>query len=176
MNLSRYLAVSYAPDPPARDFQSGAVGQERDGIAVRVAVPDAAAGRAFFGVPLARRGIQPIWVEVTNRTPRPHRLQCVAIDPHYYSPLEAAAVCHFSGVRKFLWFGALAWLYLPFVLLLAAKLLTVGRANRRMDAFFRAQAFRLRPIPPGGIQSGFVYATRTEGTKAILVQLLGPDG
>jgi LssY C-terminus len=175
-NLSRYLVVSYSPDPAARKFLADTRGQERDGIAVRVSIPDATAGQAYFGVPVARRGIQPIWVEVTNGTPRPHRLQCVAIDPDYYSPFEAAAVCHFSGVRKFLWFGALAWLYLPFVLVLAAKLLTVGRANRRMDAFFREQAFRLRPIPPGGSQSGFVYATRTEGTRTVLVQLLGPDG
>ena len=176
MNLRRYLVVSYSPDPGARGFLAGAQAQERDGLAVRVAVPDRAAGRAFFGVPVARRGVQPIWVEVANRTDRPRRLQCVAVDPHYYSPLEAAAVCHFSGVRKFLWFGALAWLYLPFALLLVAKLLTVGRANRRMDAFFRDHAFRLRPVPPGGTQSGFVYATRTEGTKTVRVQLLGPDG
>lgn len=175
-SLSRYLIVSYSPDPELRKFLADAHRQERDGLEVRVSIPQAAAGQAYFGVPVARRGIQPIWVEVTNHSARPHRLQCVAIDPHYYSPFEAAAVCHFSGVRKFLWFGALAWLYLPFVLLLMAKLLTIGRANRRMDAFFRDQAFRLRPIPPGGNQFGFVYATRTEGTRTVLVQLLGPDG
>src|SRR5262245_54807832 len=175
-DLRRYFIVSYTPNPNARDFLAEALEQTRGGLTVRVAVPSATDGRAFFGVPLARHGVQPVWVDVTNATPRPYRLQCIALDPNYFSPLEAAAVCHYSGLKRLLGFGLLAWVFLPLLLLAAAKLLSVGRANRRMDAFFREQAFRLRPIAPGTTQVGFVYAPRTEGTKTVRVRLLGPDG
>jgi hypothetical protein len=175
-SLGRYFIISYRPDPSAGEFKTAAQEQERGGLRVRVAIPDGPAGRKYFGVPLARRGIQPVWVEVTNATPRPYRLQCVALDPAYFSPLEAAAANHYSGLKRLVGFGFLAWVFLPVILLLAAKMLTVVRANRRMDAFFRGHAFRLRPVPPGATQSGFVYTTRTEGTKAVHVRLLGPDG
>jgi hypothetical protein len=154
--LARYFTVAHAPDPHAGNFRREALEQERDGLLVRVAVPDAATAQRYFGVPLARRGIQPVWVEVSNHTSRPYRLQCVALDPAYYSPLEAAAACHFSGLKRLLGFGVLAWVFFPLVLVLAAKMLTVTPANRRMDSYFRNQAFRLRPVAPGDIQAGFV--------------------
>lgn len=175
-NLARYFVVWYEPDAQAGNFRAEALEQERDGYCVRVAVPDARAAQRYFGVPVARHGIQPVWIAVSNGTSAPCRLQCVALDPEYFSPLEAAAVCHFSGLRRLLGYGVLAWLFLPVLLLMSAKLLTVGWANRRMDTFFREQAFRLRPVPSGGEQSGFVYATRSEGTKTVLVRLLAPQG
>jgi hypothetical protein len=174
--VGRVFIVVHAPDPHAGNFRTEAHEQERGGLRVRVAVPDAATAQRYFGVPLARRGIQPVWVEVSNTTARPYRLQSVALDPAYYSPLEAAAACHYSGLKRLLGFGVLAWVFFPLVLLLAAKMLSVGPANRRMDAYFRSQAFRLRAVAPGDIQAGFVFATRTEGTKSVRVRLLGPDG
>ena len=45
-----------------------------------------------------------------------------------------------------------------------------------MDAFFLEYAFRMRPIPPGGEQAGFVFTNLSEGNKIVLVRLLGPDG
>ena len=89
--LVRWLVIPYSPCPAARGFLDAAATQQRDGLDVRVAVLDDAASRKFFGVPMARRGIQPVWVHVVNRTSRPYRLQFVAIDPNHFSPLEAAA-------------------------------------------------------------------------------------
>ena len=131
--------------------------------------------RKFFGVPMARRGIQPVWVHVVNRSDRPYRLQFVALDPNYFSPLEAAALNHYSGGKRLLGFGLLAWLFLPLLILLPIKLFAVRRANRRMDAFFLEHAFRMRPIPPGGEQAGFVFTNLSEGNKVVLVRLLGPE-
>ena len=93
--LVRWLVIPYSPCPAARKFMDTAVTQQRDDLEVRVAVLDNKASRKFFGVPMARRGIQPVWVHVVNRTGRPYRLQFVAIDPNHFSPLEAAAVNHY---------------------------------------------------------------------------------
>ncbi len=153
----RWFVIRYSPCPEAREFLNTAVTQTRDDLEVRVAVLDGAASRKFFGVPMARRGIQPVWVHVANRTDRPYRLQFVALDPNHFSPLEAAALNHYSGGKRLLGYGLLAWLFLPLLILLPIKLLAVRRANRKMDAFFLEHAFRMRPVPPGGEQAGFVF-------------------
>lgn len=173
----RWLVIPYSPCPAAREFLDAAATQQRDDLNVRVAVMDDAASRKFFGVPMARRGIQPVWVHVINRTKQPYRLQFVAIDPNHFSPLEAAAANHYSGGKRLLGFGFLAWwLFLPLLILLPIKLFAVRWANRKMDAFFLEHAFRMRPIPAGGEQSGFVFTNLSEGNKIVLVRLLSPDG
>ncbi len=175
-SIFRWLLIPYSPCPDARGFLDAAVTQQRDNLEVRVAVLDDAASRKFFGVPMARRGIQPVWVHVVNRSDQPYRLQFVALDPNHFSPLEAAALNHYSGGKRLLGFGLLAWLFLPLLILLPIKLFAVRRANRKMDAFFLEHAFRMRPIPAGGEQAGFVFTNLSEGNKIVLVRLLGPDG
>ena len=88
--LLRWLTVPYRPAPESRDFLQGVVTQLREGLEVRVAVLNGHDSRTFFGVPLDRRGIQPVWIQIVNRTDRAYRLQFVSIDPNYFSPLEAA--------------------------------------------------------------------------------------
>jgi len=169
--------ISYSPCPDARGFLDATVTQQRNGLEVRVAVQDAAASRKFFGVPMTRRGVQPVWVHVVNRSDQPCRLQFVALDPNYFSPLEAAALNHYSGGKRLIGYGLLACLFLPMlILLLPIKLIAVRRANRKMDAFFLEQAFRMRPIPAGGEHAGFVFTNLSEGNKIVLVRLLGPEG
>lgn len=177
MNPFRWLVINYQPSPETREFVEQASVQERDGLEVRVAVLDVKTSRKYFGVPMGRRGIQPVWVQVTNRTDRPCRLQMTAIDPNYFSPLEAAALNHYSGGKRLLQFGALAWLlFLPVILLLPIKLFSVRRANRLMDAFFHDQAFPMRPIPPQGVQSGFVLTNLSLGSKVVLIRLMSIHG
>jgi hypothetical protein len=177
MNPLRWLLIDYRPIPDDRDFLTTAVSQERDGLEVRVAVLDAHTSRKLFGVPMARRGIQPVWIHVVNRRADPCRLQFVALDPNYFSPLEAAAANHYSGGRRLLQYGALAWLFfLPVLLLLPIKLISVLRANRKMDAVFHDAAFRMKPIPPGGEQAGFVFTNLSLGSKIVHVRLLHSSG
>jgi hypothetical protein len=174
--LLRWIAISYSPSPAAREFLDTAVTQRQDDLEVRVAVMDDRASRKFFGVPMARRGIQPVWVHVVNGSKQPYRLQFVAIDPNHFSPREAAATNHYSSGKRLLGFGFLAWLFLPLLILLPIKLFAVRRANRKMDAFFVEHAFRMRPVPPGGEQAGFVFTNLSEGNKVVLVRLLSPNG
>jgi hypothetical protein len=61
-------------------------------------------------------------------------------------------------------------------ILLPINLFAVGRANRKMDAYFLKHAFRMRPIPSGGEHAGFAFTNLSEGNKIVLVRLLGPEG
>lgn len=177
MFLLRWLIINYQPCPEAREFLDSTAVQERDGLEVRVAVLDAKASRKFFGVPMARRGIQPVWVHVVNRTGRPCRLQFVALDPNYFSPLEASAVNHYSGGMRLLNYGLLAWLFfLPLILLFPLKFFSVLRANRKMDELFHEYAFRMKPIPAEGEHFGFVFTNLSLGSKVVPVRLLHPEG
>jgi hypothetical protein len=45
-----------------------------------------------------------------------------------------------------------------------------------MDAYFQEHAFRLRPVPPNGVQEGFVFTPLDAGNKTVHIRLLGfPD-
>ncbi len=177
MHFLGWLVVSYRPDAQALEFRETAQSQTRDGVTVRAAVLDARGSRKFFGVSMARRGIQPVWIEVDNQSQHTYRLQLVSIDPNYFSPLEAAAANHSSGGRGLLQYGALAWfLFFPLLFLLPIKLLTGWRANSLMDAFFQEHAFRMKPIAPGKQQSGFVFTNLSLGSKVVRVRLMRFNG
>jgi hypothetical protein len=141
---------------------------------VTVAALDATEAARMFGVHLTKRGIQPVYLKVTNRSDRLMRLQLVSIDPNYYTPIEAAAANHFSIVKRlsaFGLFGVVLLPFLPLLVLLPLKLITAYRANRRMEAFFQSVAFHLRPIEPGATSEGFVFTAYDVGTKVVHVSL-----
>jgi len=170
--LWRLVITSYLPDPAAADFMVRAESQDDPLARVTVAVLTGAESRRLFGVDLARRGIQPVFLRIESRASEPLRLQMVGIDPRYFTPLEAAARVHFSIMRRLSAFGFLGWLFLPLVLLAPLKLLTAQRANRRMDELFRERGFRLGPIPAGQAPEGFVFTTLDLGTKVVHVRLV----
>jgi hypothetical protein len=167
--------TSYRPRPEVLDFEQRAQTQSGPQATATVAVLDASESERYFGVPLARRGLQPVHLKIENHSPAPLRLQLLRIDPNYYTPLEAAAMNHFSIVKRLSAFGVVAWLFLPLLLpllvVMPSKLITAWFANRRMDAFFREQAFRLRPIEPGGTSEGVVFTSLDAGTKVVRVSL-----
>jgi len=174
--LWRLVTTPYTADAGFADFMQRAVAQEDPRARVTVAVLTAAESRRLFGVDLARRGIQPVFLRVENRSPDSLRLQMVAIDPRYFTPLEAAAVNHFSITKRLSAFGAMGWLFLPLVALVPLKLITAHLANLRMDAFFRARGFRQGAIRPGQTAEGFAFTTLDLGTKAVHVRLAAVGG
>ncbi len=170
--LWHLFITPYAPQPDARAFVEQVQSQEDARAKVSVAVLDAHQSDRLFGVPLTRRGIQAVYLRIENRSPGMLRLQLVKIDPNYFTPLEAAAANHFSIARRLTAFGLVGWLFfLPLLLLVPLKLITAYRANRRMDDFFRAQGFRLRPIAPGESREGLVFTALDAGTKVVHVLL-----
>src|SRR5262245_11783735 len=170
--LRRIFTTTYTPDPVLRTFLERAQSQHSSAAEVTVAVLDAAESARLCGVPLAKRGLQPVYLKVTNRDSVPLRLQVVNIDPSYFTPLEAAGVNHYSLLKRLSAFGILGWFLLPLVLLiLPIKLITAYRANGRMDECFRSLAFRLRPIMPGQASEGFIFTRLDAGTKVVHVVL-----
>lgn len=172
--LRRVFTVPYRPDPTYLTFLARAETQDCPAAEVTAAVADAAESQRLFGVPLAHRGLQPVYLRIHNHSDKHLRLHLVSIDPNYYTPLEAAALNHFSISKRLSGFGFAAWLlFWPLLALIPLKLITAYRANRRMDECFQSQAFHLRPLPPGGTSEGFIFTTLDLGTKVIHVRLLG---
>lgn len=175
--LRRLFTTPYAPQPAVDSFRARGQTQSTPQAEVTVAVLDAKESDRYFGVALARRGLQPVYIRVTNHSDSLLRLLLLRVDPNYYPPLEAAAVNHFSMVKRFATFGMLGWLLLPLLPLIVLlplvplKLITAYRANRRMDDFFREHAFRLHPIAPGKTSEGFVFTSIDAGTKVVHICL-----
>jgi len=169
--LWRLVITPYAPDTSATGFLDRAAVQEDARARVTVAVPSAREARTFFGIDLARHGIQPVFLRIENRASGSVRLQMVNVDPRYFTPLEAAGAAHFSIVRRLTAFGAVGWVFVPLLLLAPLKLITAWLANGRMDRLFRAHGFRLGPIAPGATAEGFVFTTLDLGTKVVHVRL-----
>ena len=169
--LWRLVTTPYDPQPGTTGFMKRAQQQQGHGVTVTVAVLTAAESRRFFGVDLARRGIQPVFLRVENGSAESLRVQMVSIDPRYFTPLEAAAVNHFSVARRLSAFGAIGWMFLPLLALAPLKLITAFLNNGRMDDFFHEQGFRLGPIPAAVTAAGFVFTTLDLGTKSVHVRL-----
>jgi hypothetical protein len=168
----RLLTVRYKPDPVFRDFLSRAQTQETPLAEVTVAVPDAAESHRIFGVPLAKRSLQPVYLRIVNRSTAPLRLHLLSINPNYFTPLEAAGMSHFSIAKRLSAFGLLGWLFFfPLLVILPVKLFTAARANRRMNECFQSLALHLRPIPPEESAEGFVFTPLDAGTKIVRVSL-----
>ncbi len=172
----RWLGVAYTPRPEERSFLERAQVQQDQQLQVRVAVLDHRESERVFGVPLARRGIQPVWLQITNHGDAPFRLRLASIDPNYYPPLEAAFINHFKIGRRLLAFGFLAWMFLPLVILVPFKVLGARITNRRMNAYFVDQGIGWGLIQPGGEVAGFIFTTLDEGTKQFSVKLQGAAG
>ncbi len=170
------VATRYTPDAAHADFMHRAAVQEDPRARVTVAVLTSAESRRLFGVDLARRGIQPVFLRIENRSPDSLRLQMVNLDPRYFTPLEAAAVNHFSIGRRLTAFGAMGWLFLPLLALAPLKLVTAHLANERMDLFFKRHGFRIGSIHAGQTAEGFVFTTLDLGTKAVHVRLATVGG
>ncbi len=163
----RLFTVGYDPSPLERPFLDRALTRSADELEVTAAALSDREARRFFGVRLARKGIQPVWIQVVNRTDGLARLELFSVDPLYYTPLEAAFISHFALASRLLSFGLLAWIFLPFLPLVPFKLLSARSANRRMNAFFKEKGFPTGPIQPRGEKSGFVFTTVDEGTKSL---------
>lgn len=172
----RLIRVLYTPRPEEKPFLQRAVVQTDDELTVTVSVLDDRESERFFGVPLARRGIQPVWLQIANRGSQPYRLRLARLDPGYYTPLEAAMVNHFAIGTRLLSFGLMAWFFLPVLLLLPFKLLGTRAANQRMNAFFQEHGIGSGLIRPGQELAGFVFTAHDAGTKQVCVQLVGSSG
>jgi len=137
--------ASFSPTPVEEvPFKERAKTEIAGGLTVSVAVPTMAEAEAIYGVDLASRKIQPIWVEVVNHEKEKiYWFLEAGLDAHYFTPTEAAFAFH------------------------------RGRGSRAgaMDSHFTSLGFR-NPIRPGETVSGFVLVNLDEGYKAVEIDLI----
>jgi hypothetical protein len=112
-------------------------------LTVATAVPSADETREIFGANLYRKNIQPVWVQVENRSDRTLFLTPMGLDQHYYTPRESAMRIRPDA--------------------------TTPAPSREFE---RKGIVRLR-VPPKSIQSGYIFSRVDEGTKSFNVDVIG---
>lgn len=173
LSESRWLGVRYKPQPEQRSFIERSQTRHDEEVTVSASVLDDRESELFFGAPLARRGIQPIWLRIRINGEQSYRLHLGSLDPNYYSPLEAAFMSHFATGKRLAGFGLLAWLFFPLLIFVPLKYLGARAANRRMNAYFQEHGIGWGVIRPGSEVSGFAFTSLDRGTKEFTVKLLG---
>ena len=119
--------------------QSGTQGDVR----VSAAALSSDESAAVYGVPLADKLIQPVWIEVENKEDVPYWLMFAGLDPNFFPASEAAEAMGLRGS---------------------------SRRLSELDRRFSELAFR-NPVPPGATVSGFVLTNLHEGVKLLQIDL-----
>ena len=126
-----------------------ALREEKNGIQVSTSVLGDEEARQIFGIDLARKRMQAVWIDIENNTDRPLLLLPTAIDPEYFAPLEVSFAYHKAFAAD---------------------------ANAALDAHILNLNFPIRsPVLPGSRASGYIITNWTKGMKVVDVDLLGDD-
>ncbi len=129
------------------DYKHRLITKFDEGVRVSVSALSPGESRAAFGVALARKGIQPVWIEVENKDDIAYWLMPIGLDPNVFTPTEAADA--FSRKLD----GGIDW---------------------ELVERFKNKAF-VNPVVPGSTVSGFILTNIDEGVKMIEVDLVGDD-
>lgn len=124
-------------------YEKRAQSEVTDEISVTVAVPTTEEAAAIYGVNLAEKKIQPVWIVVKNDSSLPHWLLTSGLDPNYFAASEAAYA--FRSLSE--------------------------DDNRALDERFDSLEFK-NPIMPGETATGFVLTNLDEGVKALDIDLI----
>jgi hypothetical protein len=141
-------ATSFSPRPVAEvQFKARAQTQAQDGLTVTVAVPTADEAEEIYGVDLADKEMQAVWIQVKNGEDLPYWFLPSGLDPAYFSASEAAYA--FRPPKS-------------------------GKNSRAVLDHFESLQFR-NPIHPGATASGFLVVNREEGYRAVDVDLVSRE-
>jgi hypothetical protein len=146
--LTIYGCAKFNPHPLDEvPFRERAQTQYENNVRVTAAVLSAEESQAVFAVPLYKKGVQPIWLEIENNEKVPLAFLPVGLDRYYFAPFEVAYVHRYRFAKK---------------------------TNQRMGKYFHEQA--LDPyIPADSLRSGFIFTHLDLGTKDFNVDLFGGD-
>lgn len=174
LSLASSGCVRYRPHTTDRaSFMERAQTQTQGNVTVTVTALSDKEAKRVFGVNLAKRGVQPVWVEIENKDATPYVFIPRNMDPNYYSPGEAAYMAHYKQTRQFLEAGLLAVIFFPALVLLPFNFFAIRRANGKMDGIFTTLSIPSHIVMPGAKEAGFVFTSVDEGTKHLKVDLLG---
>ena len=90
LGLAGCASLGAEPVHATGDFKQRLVTASESGVTVATSVLSADEGESLYGVPLAAKGIQPVWIEVDNQSDRPYWLMFTGMDPHFFPASEAA--------------------------------------------------------------------------------------
>ena len=144
-NACRPYSPSFQPAEELSFFDRS-VTESRDGLTVTASVLSNKESKEIFSLNLAKRDIQPVWLKIENNSELQVHFLPVALDPGYYFPNEAA---HMNRTNS-------------------------KDLNRQIEDYFNKRRLN-RDIPPGGVESGFIYTRRDPGVKYINVMLFAPS-
>lgn len=97
-----------------------------------------------FSVPLAKKGVQPVWIEIDNQEEKQFTVMLLSIDPNYFAPSEVA------------------WMYR-----------NEGEKSLEDKIDFLVKQHIPVTIPARTKVSGYVYTNLDPGAKAFAVELVG---
>ncbi|MFA5159941.1 MAG: LssY C-terminal domain-containing protein [Candidatus Omnitrophota bacterium] len=169
--------VRYRPQLSDRSsFMARAQTKTQGNVTVTVSVLSNKESKKVFGVELAKKGVQPVWVEIDNQSPNFYYVFIPRnMDPNYYSAEEAAYMAHFKQSKLFFESGLLSVIFLPIAILIPINFFVVGRANKRMTSLFNENSLPATTVMPKTKESGFVFASVDQGTKHVKIDLIGDE-
>ncbi|MGB3647632.1 MAG: LssY C-terminal domain-containing protein [Desulfobulbales bacterium] len=132
------------PEIEKLDYKSRVVTSSDGAVLVSASVLSADESRDIYGAPLAKKGIQPVWIEVENGDDVAYWLMSPGLDPNFYPASEA--------VEAFITKHG-------------------NETSEMLVQRFESLAFR-NPIPPGKTVSGFVLVNLDHGVKMVQVDLV----
>lgn len=130
--------------PETSDYQSRLQTRSNESVTVSTSVLSDNESLAIYGVPLADKKIQPVWITVENNDDIAYWLMSPGLDPNFFPASEAAdAFASSAGLEK----------------------------SSELEEKFTRLAFH-NPIPPGTSVSGFVLTNRDQGVKMVQIDLV----
>jgi hypothetical protein len=143
--LQGCAATQPVPENPYA-YKNRTESSTNEGVTVTVGVPTIAEAQAIYGVKLALKDIQPVWVDVKNDSGDTYWFLPSGLDPDYFSPAEAAFAFYSDK----------------------------DEANRQLDVSFQKLQLQ-NPVRPGTTAAGFVLVNLDEGYKAIDIDLISRE-
>jgi hypothetical protein len=149
VSLAACSSAPYRHEPFENfNIEQRAVTQESGAFKIRASVPGDEEAERLFGIPLTKRDIQAVWLEVTNTGDTRGRFAPYSIDDQYFPPHEVAYM-----YRK--QFSKQGWL--------------------DMEKRFHELSMP-RYLGAGDTASGFVFTNAHLGTKSFNVDIFYTDG
>lgn len=139
-------SVPIPPENPS--FQQHVATKKKHNVTVTVAVLTDQEAKEYFGFPLAKKGVQAVWLKVHNENSYPIGLVTRTMDPQYFSPMEVSYAYH----RAF-----------------------SDEHNQQIDELFLRSQFPAY-MEPGDTDTGFVFTSRSEGAKFVNVEFWHGNG
>lgn len=135
---------SASTQPETSDYQSRLQTRSDESVTVSTSVLSDHESLAIYGVPLADKNIQPVWITVENNDDIAYWLMSPGLDPNFFPASEAADAFTSSAEPE---------------------------TGRELEEKFTRLAFQ-NPIPPATSVSGFVLTNRDQGVKMVQIDLV----